>query len=628
MSIFTQIGSWIIAGAIAVSSAFGGVPVQSPANVSLGTGATNFTPVQVPRTYLYGSGIGATDTSVKLTSLKTTNGQTVGMSAFGTIGYATIDAAIPNKEENISFTGVTQNSDGTAILTGVTRGLLPVYPYTASSTYQVSHSGGASVIFSNSAPFYSQFSFWGTTTTVTGNWTFASTSIPVFDTTSSNIFTNVADIVSKAYVDSQIAAGAAPITTTTAGIGMLATIAQTASGTATSSYNGQTYNLIPQNKNFSSTGGVSQVVPVTNASGTLSSSFVGTSTTYTVGGLVSASTTLNGTTMMNGTTTNTGNIYGFINLYGTGSDGSSTISATTTLTKDVNYTNLTVATGTTLYTGGYTIYVKGTLIVNGTISNNGVNGNNGATSTSGSTPAAGGAGASSTPGITVPIGLGTNAGGPGGVSAVGSNGNNGISAYAALSSTSTSGNGGAANGNGGGTSGSAGSLLGTLIPNTLNKIFSLISPTVFSTTTDTHIMSYPSNGSAGGGAGISVGGSGCGTAGRGGGGGSAGGNGGTIVIYAKSIIIGSSGVISATGGNGGNGGNGSADTCYVAGGGGAGAGGNGGQIIIVYSTSYLNNGVFNVNGGMAGTPGAPSGAASSGGTATNGQPGFTYIYQY
>ncbi len=319
MSILTQIGSWIVGGAIIIAGIFGGVPAQSPANVSLGTGATNFTPVQVPRTYLYGSGIGATDTSVKLTSLKTTNGQTVGMSAFGTIGYATIDAAIPNKEENISFTGVTQNSDGTAILTGVTRGLLPVYPYTASSTYQVSHSGGASVIFSNSAPFYSQFSFWGTTTTVTGNWTFASTSIPVFDTTSSNIFTNVADIVSKAYVDSQIAAGAAPISTTTAGIGIFATIGQTASGTATSTYNSQVYGLIPQNKNFSATGGVSQVVPVTNASGTLDTSFINqgtnynwtggqtfaSSTTFTTSSSVinNASTTFSATTTFNGQTT-------------------------------------------------------------------------------------------------------------------------------------------------------------------------------------------------------------------------------------------------------------------------------------------------------------------------------------
>ncbi len=299
----------IIAGALSLVGAFGTPQIHQ--NVLLGSGATNFTPVQVPRTYLYGSGIGSSDTSIKLTSLKTTNGQTVGMSAFGDIGYATIDAAVPNKEENVSFTGITQNTDGTAILTGVTRGLLPFYPFTASSTYQVSHSGGASVIFSNSAPFYSQFAFWGSTTTITGPWTFASSAIPVFDTTSPSIFTLASQLVSKAYVDSQISAGAAPITTTTAGIGLLATMAQTASSTATGTYNGQTYNLIPQNKNFSAVGGVSQVVPVTNASGTLDSSFLGASTTYNIGGLTSASTTLNGSTNLNGTTTIGGSVLGF-----------------------------------------------------------------------------------------------------------------------------------------------------------------------------------------------------------------------------------------------------------------------------------------------------------------------------
>lgn len=298
MSIFTQIASWIVAGAITVSGILGVIPSQRATDISLGSGATNFTPVQVPRTYLYGAGIGATDTSIKLTSLKTTNGQTVGMSAFGTIGYATIDAAIPNKEENISFSGITQNPDGTALLTGVTRGLLPFYPFTASSTYQVSHSGGASVIFSNSAPFYSQFAFWGTTTTITGNWTFTSSSIPSFDTISPSIFTNGAQIVSKNYVDSAVSAGAPPISTTTAGIGMLATIAQTASGTATSTYNGQTYSLVPQNKNFSTISNGTNSGVVTKSNGKIDDSFIDHTVSYiqsgnvtTTGAIVNTSST-------------------------------------------------------------------------------------------------------------------------------------------------------------------------------------------------------------------------------------------------------------------------------------------------------------------------------------------------
>lgn len=92
--------------------------------------------------YLYGGGIGSSDTSITLTAFKTpVSNYNLVMSNFGTTGYVTIEPANTTRQEIVSFTGITQNADGTATLTGATRGLSPVSPYTASTTIQKAHSG-------------------------------------------------------------------------------------------------------------------------------------------------------------------------------------------------------------------------------------------------------------------------------------------------------------------------------------------------------------------------------------------------------------------------------------------------------------------------------------------------------
>jgi len=112
------------------------------------------------KTYtLYGGGIDASVTTVTLTSFTIpVSNALYSMAHFGdgvnAKGYLTIEPGSPTKQEFISFTGITQNSDGTATLTGVSRGLAPVYPYSASTTYAKAHLGGSIVVISNPPQLY------------------------------------------------------------------------------------------------------------------------------------------------------------------------------------------------------------------------------------------------------------------------------------------------------------------------------------------------------------------------------------------------------------------------------------------------------------------------------------------
>lgn len=139
--------------------------------------------------YLYGSGAAAADTTVTLTSFKQPVSQTpLTITDFGDTGYITLEPGNTTRQEFISFTGVTQNSDGTATLTGVTRGLGNVSPYTASSTLRKAHGGGTSVVVSNSPQFYQRFAKKASDETITGTWSI------IYPTASSSP-------ASKGYVD-------------------------------------------------------------------------------------------------------------------------------------------------------------------------------------------------------------------------------------------------------------------------------------------------------------------------------------------------------------------------------------------------------------------------------------------
>ena len=207
-------------------------PIQKPAVRSLGG---TFTPIQAQKFTLTGAGVTSSATSIGVNSLLLPDGVTpITMSMFGSIGYATIEPGT-SKEENISFTGITQNSNGTANLTGASRGLAFTTPYAASTTLAYSHAGGAYIIFSNSAPFYHQFGFLGNAQTWTGVNTYGSTTPPVYDFNPN--FTNLASttFASIGYVASTSYAGAVNATNVVKGIVQFATGLQAASSTATGS---------------------------------------------------------------------------------------------------------------------------------------------------------------------------------------------------------------------------------------------------------------------------------------------------------------------------------------------------------------------------------------------------------
>ncbi len=137
-----------------------------------------FNPVGGKVYYIQGGGISTSATTITLTSFKTpVSNVPFSMADFGSIGYITLEPGSASRQEFASFTGLTQNADGTATLTGVSRGLSPVTPYTASTTLQVQHPGGTTVVLSNSPGFYSQFAKLANDETVTGTWTF--TNFPI-----------------------------------------------------------------------------------------------------------------------------------------------------------------------------------------------------------------------------------------------------------------------------------------------------------------------------------------------------------------------------------------------------------------------------------------------------------------
>ena len=120
-------------------------------------------------TYTLQSSIGLTNTTIKLSSFKEPVSNNLYTMSYlnSDLECGTID---PNtsKSEFISFTGITQNADGSATLTGVTRGLMRSYPYTASTTLRQPHSGQSNFILSDSLCLFNQYAVKQNNETITG----------------------------------------------------------------------------------------------------------------------------------------------------------------------------------------------------------------------------------------------------------------------------------------------------------------------------------------------------------------------------------------------------------------------------------------------------------------------------
>lgn len=189
--------------------------------------------VQAQNFALAGAGAIAGATSIVLKSFKQIDGTTnLTMTDFGgVIGFGTLEPGNGTLEEQICFTGVTQNSNGTATLTGVST-VLMVSPYTQTSGLAQTHAGSVTFVISNTSGFYDRLTGKADDETITGTWTFTNPNYPKMD--ASTPFPTVNEqLATKAYADSLTFAGAPDATTTQKGIVELATQTEVDAKTST-----------------------------------------------------------------------------------------------------------------------------------------------------------------------------------------------------------------------------------------------------------------------------------------------------------------------------------------------------------------------------------------------------------
>lgn len=264
------ISSLILSGLLGLASLFG---YQAPATQSFGA----YNPTAAG-TYRLQSSISSTQNTVTLTSFKepVSNIKYTMSYLNSSIEYATIDPQNNTSKEFISFTGITQNADNTATLTGVTRGLSFSYPYTASTTLQQAHSGQAILILSNPPQLTNQYANKANDESITGLWTFTQSPIGINP------------------------GGQPNASETVLGVSQFATQIQMASSTTLGSTGG---GLVIQSKYATSSPYTTGLyVPITRNDGKISPLFIATtsSDTYNFGGQVS----LNSTTTIAATSAN------------------------------------------------------------------------------------------------------------------------------------------------------------------------------------------------------------------------------------------------------------------------------------------------------------------------------------
>ena len=148
-------------------------------------------------TFSLQSSISSTQTTITLTSFNIQpTGDAITMALMNTsIAYGTI-APKTTQSELISFTGITNNGDGTFTLTGVTRGLDKTYPYTEDSDFKLPHAGGSQFILSDAPQVFNKYGALVNANTWSGIQTFSTQPV----STAGNP-TGSTDLATKAYVD-------------------------------------------------------------------------------------------------------------------------------------------------------------------------------------------------------------------------------------------------------------------------------------------------------------------------------------------------------------------------------------------------------------------------------------------
>lgn len=187
---------------------------------------------------LAGSGVSSAATSITLQSLSIPqNDYLIQDSDLSDTFYITLEPGSKVRQEIASCTTVTQNAGGTATLSGCTRGLSPITPYTASSTLKFSHAGGSQVIFSDPPQLFNLYPAKANAEAITGLWTY-NTNLP----TSTLNATTTYQFTTKTYVDNVTNQGAATSSESIAGIIEQATQAEMTAGTAFDANNPHTIN--------------------------------------------------------------------------------------------------------------------------------------------------------------------------------------------------------------------------------------------------------------------------------------------------------------------------------------------------------------------------------------------------
>lgn len=190
-------------------------------------GSTNATqPIAGTNYALAGSGVSASASSIVLTSFTITQtGALITSAMLSSNFYVTLEPGNSAKQEVVACTGDTQNANGTATLTGCSRGMLPFSPYTASSSYAFTHGGGTTAILSNPPQLYNELAALGNTETITGAWTFASSSLPHVssDTTIAQMALSTSTLASVDYVNHVATSGAPSASNNIPGLVQIAT---------------------------------------------------------------------------------------------------------------------------------------------------------------------------------------------------------------------------------------------------------------------------------------------------------------------------------------------------------------------------------------------------------------------
>ncbi len=251
---------------------------------------------QVQPYTLSGAGAVIGNTTITLRSMTDIDGNALTMSGtFGDIGFGTLSPGSGTLEEQICFTGLTNNANGTVTLTGV-KSVSFVYPYTQTTGLLKTHAGASPFIISNTSGFYDKLTSKSDDEIITGQWTFTQSPIvpdPTFPT----------DAANKEYVDGVVTSGAPNADDYTKGIVQLATRAQMAAGTTLGTTGAH---LVLTAERATSTGaGGTTVAVITQSNGTIAPLFIDQTGNYTFTGTetFTGTTVISGISTISGTTT-------------------------------------------------------------------------------------------------------------------------------------------------------------------------------------------------------------------------------------------------------------------------------------------------------------------------------------